>query len=557
MQRVPEVIDVWFDSGSMPFAQYHSPHEGTELFEEHFPADFICEALDQTRGWFYSLIAVSTLLFDRSPYRNVVCLGLILDDQGRKMSKSLGNTIAPQEVIDRFGADALRWYFFTSKQPWDGYRASLDTIGEARQAVPAPAVEHVQLLRAVRERERNRPRAATWRRRSATELDRWALSRLQATIEIVRDRMDNFDATTAGRAIQAFVDEISNWYVRRSRRRFWDGDPTAFATLRTCLLTTAKLLAPFCPFVADEIYDNLDGVRAERPPVRLPDASASATSSSSTRWRSRARPSGSGWRLAARRSSRSAGRCARRSWSRPAPSARRSSGCPSIVREELNVRELRFVSEADELGEVELKPNYRTLGPRFGKHMPLVAAAVAGLDAAHAAATLRDGGHVAISIDGQDHELTAEDLQVSMKPLEGYQVEREGSHAVALELEIDEELQVEGWAREIVRAVQRARQDAGLEVTDRIVLTLDGDDSLLAAARAHQTTSPARRWRCRSATSRWTARSRPSRSTGASCASGWPGLAAEFAARRTRTLIGASLAPARARPRACAWGTRR
>ncbi|HUA71022.1 MAG TPA: class I tRNA ligase family protein, partial [Solirubrobacteraceae bacterium] len=484
MRRVPEVIDVWFDSGSMPFAQYHAPHEGTDLFEEHFPADFICEALDQTRGWFYSLIAVSTLLFDRSPYRNVVCLGLILDEEGRKMSKSLGNTIAPNEVIDRFGADAMRWYFFTSKQPWDGYRASLDTIGEAvRQFLLQlwNTYSFYVLYANANGIERDPQPPAE----NATELDRWALSRLQATIEIVRDRMDNFDATTAGRAIQSFVDEISNWYVRRSRPRFWDGDPTAFATLRACLLATAKLLAPFCPFVADEIYDNLDGSEpsvhlCDFPPVGERDTEleqAMAIARETVRLGLAARGQA---KLAVRRPLRAAVVVATGS---EREAIERMAG---IVQEELNVKELRFVSEADELGEIELKPNYRTLGPRFGKHMPLVAAAVAGLDAARAATTLRDGGHVAISVDGKDHELTADDLLVSMKPLAGYQVEREGSHAVALELEIDEELQIEGWAREIVRVIQRARQDAGLEVTDRILLTIDGDESLVAAARVHQ-----------------------------------------------------------------------
>ena len=485
MQRVPEVIDVWFDSGSMPFAQYHSPHEGTELFEEHFPADFICEALDQTRGWFYSLIAVSTLLFDRSSYRNVVCLGLILDGDGRKMSKSLGNTIAPNEVIDRFGADALRWYLFTAKQPWDGYRLSLDAIGEALRQFLLQLWNtysfYVLYANANGINRTPQPVAA-----DATELDRWAVSRLEDTIEVVRDRLDQFDATAAGRAIQTFVDEISNWYVRRSRRRFWDGDQTAFATLRTCLLGTAKLLAPFCPFVADEIYDNLDGTE---PSVHLCDFPSAAVRDLDLEHAMAVARETVRLGLAARAQAKLAVRRPLRAAVVVATGSEREAieRMSEIVREELNVREVRFVSEADELGEVELKPNYRTLGPRFGKHMPLVAAAIAGLDAAHAAATLRDGGHVAISINGQDHELTTDDLQVSMKPLEGYQVEREGSHAVALELEIDEELQVEGWAREIVRAVQRARQDAGLEVTDRIRLTLDGDDSLVAAARTHET----------------------------------------------------------------------
>jgi isoleucyl-tRNA synthetase len=297
--------------------------------------------------------------------------------------------------------------------------------------------------------------------------------------------MDNFDATVAGRAIQSFIDEVSNWYVRRSRRRFWDGDPAAFATLRTCLTTTARLLAPFCPFVADEIYDNLDGAE---PSVHLTDfptagardlelEHAMATARETVRLGLAARGQA---KLKVRQPLRAAVVVA--TGEERAAIERMSD----IVREELNVKELRFVSEADELVEVELKPDYRRLGPRFGKHMPLVAAAVAGLDATQAIAALRHGGHVAISVDGKDHELTAEDLQTSMKPLEGYQVEREGSHAVALELEIDDELRVEGWAREIVRAVQLARQEAGLEVTDRIVLTLDGDKELVAAARAHQ-----------------------------------------------------------------------
>jgi isoleucyl-tRNA synthetase len=479
MQRVPEVIDVWFDSGSMPFAQYHAPHENSEHFRERFPADFICEALDQTRGWFYSLIAVSTLLFDQSSYRNVVCLGLILDEEGRKMSKSLGNTVEPWEVIDRYGADALRWYFFTSKQPWDGYRFSLETIGEAVRQFLLQLWNtysfYVLYANATPEKTRDEP----------SELDRWVLSRLQGTVETVRERMEDFDATMAGREIAAFVDEMSNWYVRRSRRGFWDGSSAAFGTLRECLLTTAKLLAPFCPFVADEIYDNLDGAE---PSVHLCDfplagerdldlESAMATARETVRLG-----------LAARGQAKLKVRQPLHAAVVVATGSERAAieRLAELVREELNVKELRFVSEADELGEVEVKPNYRALGPRFGKEMPLVAAAVAGLDPAHVVAALRDGGPVSISLGGHDHELSADDLLLSMKPLPGYQVEREGSHAVALELEVDEELRVEGWAREIVHAVQAARRDAGLDVSDRIALTLDGDPALLDAARAHE-----------------------------------------------------------------------
>jgi isoleucyl-tRNA synthetase len=486
MRRVLEVIDVWFDSGSMPFAQFHAPHQHLDHFEQRFPADFVCEALDQTRGWFYSLIAISTLLFDRSSYRNVVCLGLILDEQGRKMSKSIGNTVEPWEVIDRFGADALRWYFFTSKQPWDGYRFSLETIGEAVRQFMLQLWNTYRLY--VLYANANGTETATLPDpgRSDHELDRWVLSRLQATIEVVRDRLDHFDATVAGRAIQSFVDdEVSNWYVRRSRRRFWDGDPAAFATLRTCLTTTARLLAPFCPFVADEIYDNLDGAE---PSVHLTDFPSPGARDRELEDAMDIARETVRLGLAARGQAKLKVRQPLRAAIVVATGREREAieRMAETVREELNVHELRFVSQADELGQVEVKPNYRTLGPRFGKQMPLVAAAVTGLDAAHATSALRHGQPVAISVAGADHELGADDLLVTMKPLAGYQVEREGSHAVALELEIDDELRVEGWARDIVRAVQSARQEAGLEVSDRIVLTLDGDQALIGAARTHE-----------------------------------------------------------------------
>ena len=259
MTRVPEVIDVWFDSGAMPFAQHHFPFENQEVLEQSFPADFICEAQDQTRGWFYSLLAVSTLLERQAPYRNVVCLGLILDEDGQKMSKSKGNTVEPWQVLDTYGADAFRWYFFTSKQPWDGYRFSAETIGEGVRlflkqlwstydfyALYARAAEAELAARAPSRAPRERS---------------GSLGPVQdaGTAEYVTERMDAYDATSAGRAIAALVDELSNWYVRRSRRRFWDGDPEAFRTLRTCLLAVAKMLAPLCPFIADEIYENLDG----------------------------------------------------------------------------------------------------------------------------------------------------------------------------------------------------------------------------------------------------------------------------------------------------------
>ncbi len=400
------------------------------------------------------------------------------------MSKSLGNTVEPWDVIDRYGADALRWYFFTSKLPWDGYRFSLETIGEAVRQFMLQLWNTYGFYVLYANANAVAPAAAV--PAELADLDRWILSRLQGTIATVRDRLDDFDATTGGRAIQTFVDELSNWYVRRSRRRFWDGDPAAFATLRECLVTVAKLLAPFCPFLADEIYDNLDGAE---PSVHLCDFPAAGERHAELEHAMGVARETVRLGLAARAQAKIKVRQPLRAAVIVATGRERAAieRLAEIVREELNVRELQFVSQADELGQIELKPNYRTLGPRFGKQMPTVAAAVAGLDAADAAAALRNGEPVSISLGGGEHQLTADDLLITMKPLEGYRVEREGSHAVALEVEIDVSLQVEGWARDIVRAVQNARQAAGLEVTDRIALTLDGDDELLAAARAYET----------------------------------------------------------------------
>ncbi|HEX8084122.1 MAG TPA: isoleucine--tRNA ligase [Solirubrobacteraceae bacterium] len=482
MTRVPEVIDVWFDSGAMPFAQYHAPFENADRFESRFPADFICEALDQTRGWFYSLLAISTLLFDRSSYENVVCLGLILDGEGRKMSKSLGNIVDPWTVLDEYGADAFRWYFFTSKQPWDGYQFDTARVGEGVRLFLKQLWSTYRLYVLYANANSIAPDVSA---PPSTELDRWILSRLAATVEVVTARLDAYDATVAGRAIATFVDDLSNWYVRRSRRRFWDGDEPAFATLRECLLTVAQLLAPFTPFVADEIYENLDG---SLPSVHLSDwpeprDRAPALEADMAIARETVRLG-----LSARGAAKVKVRQPLHEAVVVAAGQEREAieRLADVVREELNVKQLRFVDTADELGAYVIKPSYRTLGPRFGKQMPQVADAVASLDPAVVASAVRGGGSVGVVIGGTEHALSGDDLQLRLEPLEGYQLEREGSHAVALELALDEELKREGLAREVVHAVQNARKAAGLEVEDRIALTLGGDEALLEAARAFE-----------------------------------------------------------------------
>jgi isoleucyl-tRNA synthetase len=475
MRRVPEVIDAWWDSGSMPFAQWHAPFDGEDF---PFPADYICEALDQTRGWFYSLLAVSTLLYGQSPYRTVLCLGLILDPEGQKMSKSRGNVVVPWDVIDRHGADALRWYYFTSKQPWDGYRFSIDTVGESvRQFMLQLWNTYGFFVRYASLPDR--------RPGEETDLDRWILSRLGATVETAIDRFDDYDTTNAGRAVAAFVEDLSNWYVRRSRPRFWVGDQAALDTLEQCLVTAAKLLAPLTPFVADAIYENLDG---GEPSVHLCDYPSAGPRDLSLELD-----------MQVARDAVELGRAARAQAGIKVRQPLREAVVVAAGREraaierfrellldDLNVKSVRFVSEADELGRFELKPNYRELGPRFGARMPQVAEAVAALDAARVAATLRSGGTVGISIDGKEHPLGADDIQLVLQPLEGYRVERAGTHAVALNLELDDELRREGLAREVVHAIQNARKSAGLVVEDRIALTLGGDDELLDAVRAHE-----------------------------------------------------------------------
>ena len=495
MRRVASVIDTWYDSGAMPFAQFHYPFEGTELFEERFPADYICEAQDQTRGWFYTLLAESTLLFDTSSYRNVVCLGLILDPDGQKMSKSRGNVVDPWDVISAHGADAFRWYYLTAQQPWAGYRFSVDTVGESVRQFMLTLWNTYSFWVLYANAEGLEPATAGANAEGGSSLDRWALSRLQATVAAVRENMDAFDCTTAGKAIAAYVEELSNWYVRLSRRRFWEGDRAAFATLRHCLLETAAMLAPFTPFLADEIHHNLAGGEAsafgELPDsVHLRDfplVEESLSDPELERAMATVRLTVELGRAARAQAKAKVRQPLRRAVIVASDQERAAIEAEAdLVRSELNVKELDFVHEEAELIAYRVTPNYRSLGPRFGKLMPQVAAAIEALDASHVARAIEAGSGVGVNVDGHDHSLSPEDVSLVMEPLEGYQVEAEAGHAVALALELDEELRREGLAREIVHAVQNARKQAGLEITDRIELALGGDDELLAAARAHQ-----------------------------------------------------------------------
>jgi len=502
MRRVEEVIDAWYDSGSMPFAQFHYPFEGQESFEERFPAEFICEAIDQTRGWFYSLLAISTLLFDTTSYRHCVCLGLILDPEGQKMSTSRGNVVQPADVIERHGADALRWYYLTSQQPWAGYRFSVDTVGEAVRQFTLTLWNTYSFWVLYANAEGLSPAdfadqsPVTGHQSSdANALDRWALSRLQGTVREVTERLEAFDSTAAGRAIAAYVEELSNWYVRLSRRRFWEGDRAAFGTLRRCLLDVAAMLAPFTPFLADEIYANLAGGEAEEfasgpdsvhlldfpePDESLEDGALELGMEAARRAVELGRAARAQAGVKVRQPLRKAVIVAT---DREREQIQRLS---DLVAGELNVKEIEFVAEEAELVTYEVKPNYRSLGPRFGRLMPQAAAAVQALDPAAVAEAVAGERRVGIRVNGGEHELEPDDVTLVLQPLDGYQVEAESGRAVALALELDDELRREGLAREVVHAVQNTRREAGLEVTDRIALRLGGDPELLDAARAHE-----------------------------------------------------------------------
>ena len=502
MRRVEEVIDAWYDSGSMPFAQFHYPFEGQESFEERFPAEFICEAIDQTRGWFYSLLAISTLIFGRSSYETVLCLGLILDPEGQKMSTSRGNVVQPADVIERHGADALRWYYLTSQQPWAGYRFSVDTVGEAVRQFTLTLWNTYSFWVLYANAEGLSPAdfadqspVTGHQSPDANALDRWALSRLQGTVREVTERLEAFDSTAAGRAIAAYVEELSNWYVRLSRRRFWEGDRAAFGTLRRCLLDVAAMLAPFTPFLADEIYANLAGGEAEEfasgpdsvhlldfpePDESLEDGALELGMEAARRAVELGRAARAQAGVKVRQPLRKAVIVAT---DREREQIQRLS---DLVAGELNVKEIEFVAEEAELVTYEVKPNYRSLGPRFGRLMPQAAAAVQALDPAAVAEAVAGERRVGIRVNGGEHELEPDDVTLVLQPLDGYQVEAESGRAVALALELDDELRREGLAREVVHAVQNTRREAGLEVTDRIALRLGGDPELLDAARAHE-----------------------------------------------------------------------
>jgi isoleucyl-tRNA synthetase len=492
-RRVLDVIDAWFDSGSMPFAQWGFPHvEGSkEQFERAFPADFICEAIDQTRGWFYTLMAVNTLVFDRSSYKNVVCLGHILAEDGRKMSKHLGNILEPIPLMDEHGADAVRWFMAASGSPWVARRVGHATIQETVRKVLLTYWNTVafHVLYA---------RTAGWTPGSVEAppvaerpvLDRWLHAETARLVGEVTTALETFDTQRVGTMVSRFVDDLSNWYVRRSRRRFWDGDPAALTTLHETLDTLTRLLAPLTPFVTERVWQ--DVVRSVDPAapesVHLatwPSYDAAAVDEQLSQ----------GVALARRlvelgRAARADAKVRTRQPLRRAlvPSAawdRLGDELRAEIAEELNVGSVDPLSSAGDLVDHAAKGNFRALGKRFGKQTPGVAAAIAAADAAGLAQALAADGRASVTVDGEGVEVLADEVVVSERPREGWSVVNEQGETIALDLELTPELVRAGLAREVVRLVQEARKASGFEVSDRITLRWQADGEVAEALRAH------------------------------------------------------------------------
>ncbi|HEX9716765.1 MAG TPA: isoleucine--tRNA ligase [Actinomycetota bacterium] len=496
-RRVPEVIDTWYDSGAMPFAQwgYHPElGRGLEVFEERFPADFIAEAIDQTRGWFYTLMAEGVLHFDSISYRNVVCLGLLVDAQGRKMSKSLGNVIDPWDVLNRQGADALRWYLLTNGSPWADRRVGLEILDEVVRQFLLTLWNVYSFFVTYANAAGFEPEARAIPPEDRPLLDRWVLSQLARTVREARDGLDRYDATGAGRRIARFVHDLSIWYVRLARRRFWDpggagGADTAaaFLTLHECLVAVAQLLAPFTPFVAEEIWRNLSAGRdGAAESVHLSDYPMPHDGVIDP---------GLDEAMRAARDIVELGRRirteARVKVRQPLLEAvvhhagDRAALQPllPLVAQELNVRAVLFAESTEQFGRWRAKPNFKVLGPRLGPRVKEVAAALAQNDGSAPAALAR-GEAVALSTPSGEVRLEPTDVDLIQETLEGWGVAAEGGLTVALELELTEELRREGLARDLVRLVQDARKAAGLEVTDRIALGVEAGHDIAEALSA-------------------------------------------------------------------------
>jgi isoleucyl-tRNA synthetase len=499
MQRVPELIDVWFDSGSMPVAQWHYPFENQEIFKTQFPADFICEAVDQTRGWFYSLHAISSLLFDQVSFKNVICLGLILDAEGQKMSKSRGNVIDPWDVLYEHGADAFRWYLYTASPPGQERRFSTELVGEVVRSFTLTLWNVYSFFVTYARLDKWTPGPGPLPQAAPqNELDRWLRSELHSLVREVTQAFENYDVPGATRPIQAFVDTLSKWYLRRSRRRFWKSETDtakqeAYATLYEALTTLSKLLAPTMPFLAEELHQNL--VRAV-----IEEAPQSVHLSEWPAWDEAAIDEELNREMRLVMKLASLGHAARNqaaikvrqplseaAFSLTSPAERRAlERHADLLEDELNVKAIRPLGSAGEVVSYTLNPLPKQLGQKYKGQYPAIRQAILQLDPETAAPLLMEGSPVEIRLEGETLSILPEEVEVRAEAHSGLTVASEGPYLCALFTELTPELVNEGLVRELVRRIQDFRKQAGLDIADRIRLHLDPSPRLKEAVLAHQ-----------------------------------------------------------------------
>ena len=474
-RRVPEVIDCWYDSGAMPFAQLSYPQKNSELFKKSYPADFICEAIDQTRGWFYTLMAIGTLVFDQSSYKNVVTLGHILDEKGRKMSKHLGNVLEPVALMDEHGADSVRWFMLASGSPWQSRRVGHAAIQEVTRKVLLTFWNTASFLSLYTRLSAYKPGDKVLARKDRPEIDQWLLSLVDDAVLQVTSALENFDTQKAGRVLADVVDDMSNWYVRRNRRRFWDGDPVALATLHEALRTITLIMAPFVPFITERVWQDMfkTTTDASLQSVHLanwPEASKSEIRTDLIENMGLIR------RLVELgRAARAEGKIKNRQpLSRALVAAKNWDKVPQDLRdqlaEELNILDLQSLGETGDLVNVALKANFRTLGARYSQETPAIAKEITKADAASLVKELRTNNKAVIKLEDQEFEITTEDVIITETPREGWSVVSQDGETIALDLEISPELRSLGISREVIRMIQEARKTSGLEVSDRINL---------------------------------------------------------------------------------------
>ena len=494
MHRVPEVIDCWFDSGAMPFAQHHYPFENKELFEQQFPANFISEAVDQTRGWFYSLLAESTLLFNKAPYKNVIVLGHVQDENGQKMSKSKGNAVDPFDALNKYGADAIRWYFYINSAPWLPNRFHGKAVVEGQRKFMSTLWNTYAFFVLYADIDNFDPTKYNLEYDQLPVMDKWLLSRLNTTVQAVDNDLANYKIPEAARALQEFVDEMSNWYVRRSRERFWakgmeQDKINAYMTLYHALVTIAKTAAPMIPFMTEDMYQNLvrsvdkDAIESihlcdfptvneawidkdlEADMKELLEIVVLGRACRNTANIKNRQPIGTMYVKAEKKMDKF---------------------YTDIIADELNVKEVKFADDVESFISYSFKPQLRTVGPKYGKLLGGIRQALTDINGTAAMNELRTNGVLKLDINGNDVELTEEDLLIETAQTEGYVSESDGETSVVLDTNLTPELIEEGFVREIISKIQTMRKEAGFEVMDKIVVYAHGNDKIQDVMKAHE-----------------------------------------------------------------------